>query len=467
MRASTARLTNSPVRLADLQFPQVNRLIHRTRLAFIHLDNMLAYAKRDRDGRIDGYIAAHLPDECVLLFFRKGEAVNAASLHTAGRHVITITEALKRMRAEVERADLEYCAAPMEQLAWMYASCAGGHQPRAINVKQPEKFFPLLQQEKVSGVLELISNGRVSYLRFDQGKYLTGHFCDKPSSLPPARYRESLFDAAAGGAEPEMSAGTFPADDDLPAQAATALVNTYRELYWRIVDAVEREFPGEAKRRAQKVTSAIVDTHQALALISVPRGTDTRDSVVRPEELSTALTDWTLQLLEGAEVMMPGAAPKVLKDATREHRYVLQAASFYGRLPWRVTTPGPTAVVFSLAASGIPVDRYVFLGFVARKGSDRRRLLSTAASSEWTVVLFEAPNRVTQLLADLIEVCGPERQAAVSRELTKVFEETRSGTLQELSEHYAEGPVRGEVKVVLAGTGKTREETVANTTVRD
>src|SRR5882724_8341431 len=59
MRASTARLTNSPVRLADLQFPQVSRLIHRTRLAFIHLDNLLAYAKRDRDGRIDGYLAAH------------------------------------------------------------------------------------------------------------------------------------------------------------------------------------------------------------------------------------------------------------------------------------------------------------------------------------------------------------------------------------------------------------------------
>src|SRR3989441_12919778 len=149
MRASTARLTNSPVRLADLQFPQVNRLIHRTRLAFIHLENLLAYAKRDREGRIDGYLAAHLPDECVLLFFRKGEAVNAASLHTAGRHVITITEALKRMRAEVERGDLTYCAAPMEQLAWMYGACAGAYQPRFIDVNQPEKFFPVLQQEKV------------------------------------------------------------------------------------------------------------------------------------------------------------------------------------------------------------------------------------------------------------------------------------------------------------------------------
>src|SRR5437764_13784458 len=106
MRASTARLMNSPVRLADLTFPQVNRLIHRTRLAFIHLDNLLAFGKRDRDGRVDGYITAYLPDECLLLFFRKGEAVNAASLHPNGRTVITIKKALQPMTAEVGRGQL-------------------------------------------------------------------------------------------------------------------------------------------------------------------------------------------------------------------------------------------------------------------------------------------------------------------------------------------------------------------------
>jgi len=123
-----------------------------------------------------------------------------------------------------------------------------------------------------------------------------------------------------------------------------------------------------------------------------------------------------------------------------------------------VTIAGPSAVAASLSVSGIGADRYLFLGFLPRKGSDRRRLLLTAAQSEWTVVIFEAPNRVTQLLADLMEVCGPERRAAVSRELTKVFEETRAGTLQELSEHYAEAPVRGEVTVVLSGTGKEHVE---------
>src|SRR5437899_11653473 len=99
MRASTARLMNSPVRLADLTFPQVNRLIHRTRLAFIHLDNLLAFGKRDRDGRVDGYITAHLPDDFLLLFFRRREAVNAATLHPAARRGLTITEALNRLAA--------------------------------------------------------------------------------------------------------------------------------------------------------------------------------------------------------------------------------------------------------------------------------------------------------------------------------------------------------------------------------
>jgi len=123
-----------------------------------------------------------------------------------------------------------------------------------------------------------------------------------------------------------------------------------------------------------------------------------------------------------------------------------------------VTIPGPSAVPASLSVSGIPADRYLFLGFLPRKGSDRRRLLETIATSEWTVVLFEAPNRVTELLEDLGEACGPDRQATVSREMTKVFEETRAGTFPELAAYFAEAPVRGEVTVVVSGTGKPRPE---------
>ncbi len=336
MRASTARLTNSPIRLADLVFPQVNRLIHRTRLAFIHLDNLLAFAKRDRDGRVDGYLSAYLPDECLLVFFRKGEAVNAASLHTTGRQVVTITEALTRMRAEVERGELAYCAAPMEQLAWMYQSCAAPAAPRFVDGSQPAALFPVLQHEQVTGVLELISTGRVSYLRFESGRFAGGYFCDKPDEVPVPKYIESLFKPGADSSAPALYASAFPAVADLPAQAPNALINTYRELYWRIVDEMEKELPGEAKRRAQKVCNGILNTHKALAILSVPRGAETPDAVVQPDELSVALTDWALQLLEGVEVVVPGTAPKILKEATREHRYVLQSAGFYARLPWPV-----------------------------------------------------------------------------------------------------------------------------------
>jgi 16S rRNA (cytidine1402-2'-O)-methyltransferase len=73
-------------------------------------------------------------------------------------------------------------------------------------------------------------------------------------------------------------------------------------------------------------------------------------------------------------------------------------------------------------------------------------------------VLFESPNRVAQLLADLAEACGADRAGAVGRELTKVFEETRTGTLAELAAYFAEAPVRGEVTVIVAGTGKPRPE---------
>ena len=337
MRASTARLTNSPVRLADLRFPQVDQLIHRTRLAFIHLDNLMGYAKRDRDGRVDGYICAHVPDGCLLLFFRKGEPVNAAAFEASGREVITITEVLRRMRAETERGDLTYCAAPMEQLAWMYQSCAVPQQPRLVDPSQPTALFPVLREEKVTGVLEFISNGRVSYVRLDEGKFVSGYFCEKPADMPVPRYFESLFKPLPDGSDPALAACVFPYVADLPAQAPHALINTYRELYWRIVDAVEQEFPGEGKKRAQRVSSTHQRDHKALTSIGVPRGTEIPDAVVRPDELSMALAIWGKELLDSVEIMMPGTAVKVLRGATREHRYVLQSAGFYDALPWSVT----------------------------------------------------------------------------------------------------------------------------------
>jgi 16S rRNA (cytidine1402-2'-O)-methyltransferase len=123
-----------------------------------------------------------------------------------------------------------------------------------------------------------------------------------------------------------------------------------------------------------------------------------------------------------------------------------------------IPIPGPSAVATALSAAGLPADRYLFLGFVPRKGVERTRLLTRAAEEEWSVVLFEAPTRLGALLQDLARLAGPERRAAVARELTKLHEEFRHGTLAELAGYYSEHEPRGEITVVVAGTGTPAPE---------
>lgn len=119
---------------------------------------------------------------------------------------------------------------------------------------------------------------------------------------------------------------------------------------------------------------------------------------------------------------------------------------------------GPSAVAAALSVSGLPADRYLFLGFVPRRGRERRELLDAAARSAWSVVLFEAPSRLAALLADLAAVAGGGRRAAVARELTKLHEEVRAGTLDELAGYYAAQEARGEVTLVLDGAGARAPE---------
>ncbi len=122
-----------------------------------------------------------------------------------------------------------------------------------------------------------------------------------------------------------------------------------------------------------------------------------------------------------------------------------------------VPIPGPTAVATALSAAGLKGDRYLFLGFIPRKGSERTRLLARAAAEEWSVVFFEAPPRLTDLLDDLARVVGVNRRAVVARELTKLHEEFRAGTLAELASYYSEHPPRGEITIVIEGTGAPAE----------
>ncbi len=121
--------------------------------------------------------------------------------------------------------------------------------------------------------------------------------------------------------------------------------------------------------------------------------------------------------------------------------------------------PGPSAALAALVVSGMATDRFVFEGFLPRKGSERRTRLREVASDPRTVVLFEAPPRVAATLADLAAACGPERPVAVARELTKIHEETFRGTLAEAIAHVAEQVPRGEHVLVLGGAPPAADAT--------
>jgi 16S rRNA (cytidine1402-2'-O)-methyltransferase len=116
-----------------------------------------------------------------------------------------------------------------------------------------------------------------------------------------------------------------------------------------------------------------------------------------------------------------------------------------------VAVPGASAVLAALVASGLPAARWGFEGFLPRRGRERRERLARVSADERATVLFEAPNRAAATLADLAAACGAERRAALCRELTKLHEEVWRGSLGELAERAAGGPLRGEVTIVVAG----------------
>ena len=113
--------------------------------------------------------------------------------------------------------------------------------------------------------------------------------------------------------------------------------------------------------------------------------------------------------------------------------------------------PGPSAAVSGLVASGLPTGRFVFEGFLPRKGSGRTRRLAALAAEERTLVLYEAPHRLARTVADLADALGGGRRVAIARELTKLHEEVWRGTLAEAVAHCAEVEARGEHVLVVEG----------------
>jgi 16S rRNA (cytidine1402-2'-O)-methyltransferase len=217
--------------------------------------------------------------------------------------------------------------------------------------------------------------------------------------------------------------------------------------------------PGDASERLR----------EALATSDVVAAEDTRRTTRLCHDLGVTYTGRLVSYYEANEA----ERTPVLLEALREGRtvllvtdagmptvsdpgYRLVSAAVAEDLP--VTClPGPSAVTTALALSGLPSDRFCFEGFLPRKGGERRARLAGLQAEQRTVVLFEAPHRLAESLADMVEVLGADRRAVVCRELTKTHEEVLRGTLGSLAQ-WAQGEVRGEVTLVLAGAEAVRAD---------
>ena len=184
----------------------------------------------------------------------------------------------------------------------------------------------------------------------------------------------------------------------------------------------------------------------------------------RPRLLSFNEHNWqerlgpVLQALQDGDVaLVSDAGMPVISDPGRE--LVAACAANGIRVE---SVPGPSAVTTALAVSGLPADSFLFLGFLPRRGRERRQKLEEVVSSPHTIVLFEAPHRVRATLQDIHSIFG-DRSMAVCRELTKLHEEVFRGTAAEALLHF-ETP-RGEFVLLLAGpdsTGSRAEATHVN-----
>lgn len=336
MRASSACLLQSTVRLHDIVFPASGYLLRRTRLAFVDLDNLISFAQRSRDGKVDAYFAGYLPEEVVLLFFQQGSLVNAATLGSVAREILPIEEAVRRLKASGERGEGLYATAEATQLAMMYGASAGPAALRFVNPPAPEEMFPTLMEERFSGVLEFTSGGRVNYLQFDQGQFTGGYLCDRSEDVSVPSYLEAMFAPLADKSPPAIAGTLFHPPSTIPTQALPSQLRMYREVVLRLVDAVNTELSEEGTARARRSVDDVIALYPEATYLRPEAVDDPGSLALAADALTQALVAWVTDVLRGVEIVSPAAAPGLLREATRDHRHVLRGAGFYDALPWTI-----------------------------------------------------------------------------------------------------------------------------------
>lgn len=317
-----------------LRYPAKRVLLARTRLAYVHLRNLLTDAKRDRAARVCGYVAVWLPEELITLFLEEGEVVNATSSHD-GEHFqpIAISDAIARVPSSAEYGSICFHEAADEQLDTMFATQTGTPLPwpRELRLEDGEALLAFLYATMHDGAIEIRDDGATHYVIISSGSPIRGYFSDnRPGDV--AAHVKVLLAPHGSAAKPLVR--LWPRADALPAQASPALVQAYRDLIAALTIRLKDAGAPTAAEIVETARRPLVARYPLLERFS-PTLPTVRDPVTDTPTLTKAVAEWTVEVLRSAAVA--GLAPEqAVRDLTTARRHMFQAAGLYDALPWKL-----------------------------------------------------------------------------------------------------------------------------------
>jgi hypothetical protein len=325
-----------PLPAATLHYPHDRVLLSRTRLAYVHLRNLLTDAKRDRAARVYGYVAVWLPEELLLLYLQEGEVVNAtATLDGLRFRALSIAEAVAMVPAAAEFGEICFCEADDEQLATMYWSqvLEPVAWPVELNVREPAAVLAFLDATMHDGVVEVHADGGgVHYGVVRRGSVVRGYFAD-PGPANPVEGLSALL--VAGRPVDRGKTRLWPVPPPLPVQAPPAMIQAYRDLMGAVVKRLVRHGVESAPAIAEQARMMLVETHPCLERFSLTLP-HPRDPVTETPALSVAIAAWMGELL-WTVVPQDGTTPeRLIGQLTRERRHMFQSAGLFDALPWKI-----------------------------------------------------------------------------------------------------------------------------------
>ncbi|MBA3672877.1 MAG: hypothetical protein H0W68_12770 [Gemmatimonadaceae bacterium] len=324
-----------PATVAGLRYPCTRVLLPRTRLAYVHLGNLMSDAKRDRAARVSGYVAIWLPEEFVVLYMQRGEVINACTHDGTDFRPVAVAAAVEKVPTEPEYGEICFHEADDDQLSCMFATQTVPPEPwpAELRATDPAALFPYLMASTFDGLVEIAAEGEVNYLLFRNGACHTAYLAGSPVGTLVERVGR-LFERDRRALHVTVRRWETPVP--VPIQAPAGLVQAYRDLTTSLVLRLVAEGQESAPVIAEHARMQLARSHPALEGFSF-NGRPGRQVVADTEALTDAVASFISELLWTASDHEGGDPEGLMRELTHERRHLFQSAGFFDRFAWKMS----------------------------------------------------------------------------------------------------------------------------------